>query len=117
MQKAVISMAALLVAVASLAQSSGFAKISAQFMITGEDALDPPPDQIRDRVALFLTGEGAKAIYDALPIVPVKAEACEEGLLLKTSGGLVCAHYSNGSYSCSVAILLESGETRPLGTC
>jgi hypothetical protein len=116
-KKAVVFALALLVAAVALAQSSGYTKIGAQFMITGKDLVDPPPGQKKDRLALFLTGDGAKAIYDALPTAPVGGGACEEGLELKRSGGLICANHGGRSYSCSVAILLKSGETRPLGSC
>jgi hypothetical protein len=109
--------ATLLGALATPAQAGDYAKIEAQFMITGRDAVDPPPDQKKDRVALFLTGNGAKTIYEAMPGAPVAADACEQGLKLKTSGALVCADHGGSDYACSVAILLKSGETRPFGAC
>jgi hypothetical protein len=107
----------LLIGAAALAQTNGYAKIAAQFQIIGKDAVDPPPGQTKDRVALFLTGDGAKQIYQSMPTRETKAGQCEEGLKLKSSGGLICASHSNGTYSCSVAILLKSGETRPSGGC
>lgn len=98
------------------AQSDAYTDIRAQFAITGKDT-DPPPGQKKDRLALFLSGKGAKKIYDALPVASVNADACEEGLKLKTSGGLICASHADGAYACSVAILLKSGETRSAGSC
>jgi hypothetical protein len=100
---------------AALGQVNGYAKIGAQFQIIGKDALDPPPGQTKDRVALFLSGDGAKKIYDAMPVRAVK-DVCEEGLKMKTSGGLECWEL-RGDHECRVAILLKSGQTRAIGVC
>jgi hypothetical protein len=100
---------------AALAQTNGYAKIGAQFQIIGKDALDPPPGQKKDRVALFLSGDGAKQIYQAMPARAIKSP-CEEGMKLKTSGGMECWE-NHGDYQCRVAILLKSGQTSLIGAC
>jgi len=100
-----------------LAQSSQFANLTGQFAIMGKDAIDPPPHRKSDRLGLFLTGDSAKRTYGAMTVRPIRADACEKGLRLKTAGGLVCADHGGNNYTCSVAILLSSGQTRSIAVC
>jgi hypothetical protein len=94
-----------------------YSDLKGQMIVTGEDVVDPPPGQPSDRVGLFLAEDSAKQIYDAMPAKPTNGDLCEPGLRLKTAGGLVCASHRDGSHDCSVAILLASGETKPIGAC
>jgi hypothetical protein len=105
----------LMIGAAALAQTNGYANIGARFQIIGKDAVDPPPGQKKDRVALFLSGDSAKQIYQAMPVHAVESP-CEDGSKQKTSGGLECWE-KRGDYSCRVAILLKSGQTRLIGVC
>jgi hypothetical protein len=116
-KRRVAAVAVALTVVVAAAATGGFVEIDAQYAIIGPVAVDPPPDQRKDRVALFLSGDGARAIYDSMPSMPEDASDCEEGLKLKTSGGLICGNHDGNSYSCSVAILLRSGATRPMSSC
>lgn len=108
---------ACVIAVGAIAQSSGFKAVDAQYAITGALVVDPPPNQERDRVAIFLSGEGAREIYEAMPSRVENADACEEGMTVKRSGGLECTSISGKNFSCSVGILLRSGATKPIGAC
>lgn len=101
----------------TVAAMHGYSPLDAQYEITGANTTDPPADQPKDRVALFLAGEGAKAIYHAMKVSEERADVCEKGLRVKTAGGLVCAKSWDLHYSCSVAIILSSGETRAAGSC
>ncbi|QJU60016.1 hypothetical protein HL653_21785 [Sphingomonas sp. AP4-R1] len=90
---------------------------NAQVMITGPETIDPPANQKNDRAAVFLSGEAARKIYEAMPGATKRGDACEEGLRLRQSGGLVCTKHQAGQYACSVAIILQTGETRSVGAC
>lgn len=101
---------------AAFGQANGYAKIDAQFQIIGKDAIDPPPGQKKDRVALFLEGAGAKKIYTSMPASSATKDVCEQGGKVKKSGALECWE-SHGEYTCRVAILLDSGQSRPIEGC
>jgi hypothetical protein len=117
MRKVVISLMALCHFSTALAQPSGYANFTGKFIISGEDAIDPPLKQPKDRVAFLLAGDAAEKIYKALPAAPSNEDVCEEGMKMKRSGGLTCISHGGKSYECSVAILLKSGQTRPFGAC
>lgn len=112
---AAVGLTSLVLGGAALAQANGYAKIVAQFQIIGKDALDPPPGQKKDRVALFLSGDAAKQIYQAMPVRAINSP-CEEGMKQKTAGGLECWE-NHGGYQCRVAILLKTGQTSLIGVC
>jgi len=117
MQKLIIAAALLASSVTSPAQPGSYSKLTGEFVITGKDVIDPPAGQKPDRLGLFLEGESAKRTYEAMKAKPTNGDVCEEGMRLKQAGGLTCARYKDGTYSCSVAILLGSGETRPIDAC
>ena len=117
MHKAMITIGMLTSSTILLAQASPYSNLTGQFTITGKDALDPPPGQKRDRLGLFLTGDSAKRTYNAMTATPINGYACEDGLRLKKAGGLVCASHRGKNYTCSVAIVLATGQTKPIGTC
>lgn len=99
----------------AVAQVDGHTKLTGFLSITGEVAIDPPPDQKIDRVGMQLTGEAAKRVYDAMPS---KAEkGCDEDMLTKRAGALSCFRDKGERYGCMVAVLLASGQTRPFGAC
>ena len=111
---ALIALSGVAVGVA-VAQAGGHTKLTGFLSITGEYAIDPPPDQKIDRVGIHLTGEAAKRVYDAMP---AKAEnGCDDGMRTKRAGSLSCFSDKGERYGCMVAVLLASGETRPFGAC
>lgn len=94
-----------------------YSRLTGDFAIIGEDAIDPPPGQKQDRLGIFLDGDSAKRTYEAMKVKPTNDQVCEEGMLEKRAGGLVCDRYADGTYSCSVAIMLTTGETRSVDGC
>jgi hypothetical protein len=84
--------------------------LEGQYSIGSETILDPAPSEKKDRVYLWLTGESAQAIYDAMPGRPRKT-ACEPRAREKTAGGLTCFKPAKGEVVCSVAITLDRGRT------
>ena len=116
MPRSMIALTVLLLAFAACARPTVYSSLTGEFVITGEETLDPPPGQTNDRVGLFLSGDSAKQVYDAMT-VNAAADACEEGMRRKAAGGLVCTLDRSGGHSCSVEILLTSGETKPIGVC
>jgi len=116
-KRTLILLSLLSIASASPAQRSGYGKLTGEFTIAGKELLDPPPGQKNDRLALFLGGESAKRAYQAMPGRAIKEDACEEGLRVKTAGGLACWHDAAMVYQCSVGILLSTGQTRRVDVC
>lgn len=117
MRKMLLGFVAFCYAPAAFAQASGYEKITGEFVISGQDVTDPPEGQPKDRVGFSLTGRTASRIYKSMPAKPVSGDACEVGMKTKSAGGLLCASHADGSFTCSVAILLKSGQTRPSGAC
>jgi hypothetical protein len=116
---AVWSLFALLVAPAS-AQDPEYGKLHGEFHITGEHD-DLAPEDKRDRVAFSLRGETAKAIFDAMP-VPARHMDCdgkpmENFPLRKVAGELECSKDNDGTYYCTVAVNLETGQTTTYAVC
>lgn len=105
-------------AVSSLAigieQSGDFEELDATYAITSENMTDLPPDDRPDRVLVWVTGKGAKDIFDAMPGIAVLVD-CEgsatPAAVRKTAGGLECTVIRGTEYLCTVAIMLGSGNT------
>lgn len=117
MRSALISLALIGAGDPTPAPEPEYSELSGQLVIAGEELLDPPADQKPDRVGLFWSGEGAKRVYDSMTVKAVDGDACEEGMKLKEAGGLICSSHSDGSYACSVGILLTSGKTKSIALC
>lgn len=103
------------VATVALAQAGVFKNLEAQYSITTKDIVDPLPEDRPDRVILSITGASAKEIYSAIPS-PGRRVRCDgqaDASLppTKAAGGLECTGDDKKGYSCSVAILLNSGKT------
>jgi hypothetical protein len=102
------------------AQDPEYGKLDGEFHITGEYR-DLAPEDKRDRVAFYLRGASAKAIYDAMP-VPARRMDCDGKLmesfpLTKVAGELECSKENDGSYYCSIAVNLETGQTTTSTVC
>lgn len=91
--------------------------VEAQYLL--KSSLHSHTESIRqlDRLSIFLTGTGAKEIYDAMPGLPENGDLCEEGLRIKRRGALVCVTHDGEKHSCSFGILLSTGEMVPEGSC
>ena len=68
MPRSMIALTVLLLAFAACARPTVYSSLTGEFVITGEETLDPPPGQTNDRVGLFLSGDSAKQVYDAMTV-------------------------------------------------
>ncbi len=92
-----------------------YRKLEGSYAIASATLIDPPKNEKKDRVVLFIDGAAAKEIYDGMA-GEAKKFACSDEMLLKTSGNLTCTKES-GIYACHVAILLSSGNTASALVC
>ena len=100
---------------AATAQTNGFDKIEARYAIIGKNLTDPGPNEKKDRAAFFVSGAGAKKIYEAMPGKSKKG-VCSETDQIKMNGNLACSRDGN-AYSCSVAVMLKSGASASAFVC
>ena len=115
MRKLVATLAFSSVAVIGIEKANDFAVLDAMYAITSEYMTDPPADDRPDRVLLSIKGKGAKDIFDAMPGLGNSVDcagAPAPSEVTKTAGGLECtAIKAKEYYSCTVAIMLDSGKT------
>ena len=102
---------------AGAAGAEDYKPLEAQYKIGSRTVLDPPAGEKKDRVYLWLSGEGAKAMYEAMPGKALKDYCGEDGASAKQAGGLLCTKSRDGEASCSVAITLDRGRTAPGSVC
>jgi hypothetical protein len=93
-----------------------YRSLEGSYKIGSRSVIDPAPNEKKDRVYLSLSGEGAKAIYEAMPGKAVK-DACEGTELVRSAGGLSCSKSHKGNVLCSVAITLDRGQTAMASVC
>ena len=93
-----------------------YKKIDAKYTIASKTIIDPPPEEKRDQVLLFLQGSGAKEIFDSMP-VPAKKSKCSADVTVKTARDLECFKNISGAYHCTVGILLNTGNTARGSVC
>lgn len=117
MMRRIVALACCAVAFGAIAADPpDWMPIEAEFKIASQTVIDPGPDEKLDRVALFITGQSAKTIYDAMPGLETPV-ACVDDARRRTAGGLECIDYKDGKYMCAVAIMLDSGETKKHSDC
>lgn len=105
---------------AAVASDSRYLPLDASYAIAGETILDPSPDEKKDRVAIYIRGDGARAIYKAMPVSEERL-ACDADenspVRLKSAGGLTCSGDEKHGYTCGVAIKLDDGTTHFAVVC
>lgn len=106
--------AELLINVPALSQET--LPLEANYIIAGESITDPPDDEKKDRVSIYIRGEGAKAIFEAMPEKEMP-DPCSDALVTKTAGGLTCIKGGPADYRCGVSIKLDTGETKNAWVC
>ncbi len=103
------------------ADEKGHTQLDATYFITSHNLLDPGPEEKRDRVAISIKGEAAKSIYDAMPMsarrLGCDGKPNDKFDLTKQAGGLACEAADDGTYFCTVAIKLDTGETTDGAVC
>jgi len=116
MHKALAALALLSVSTAAIAQDGPTANLTGELTITSRNSLDPLPGEKKDRVGLFITGDSAKLLYDAMKTKPA-VNVCEDGMRIKTTGALECSRGADDEYICMIAVMLATGQSRPYGAC
>jgi len=93
--------------------AQNFKKLDGSYAIASKTILDPPPDEKKDRVLLFIKGRGARDIYEGIP-GPGKKDVCGDNVFRKSAGDLECTKdVKLGEYVCGIGILLQTGATAP----
>ncbi len=99
-----------------LAHALDVKPLQGSYAIGSATLIDPPPDETKDRLLLYLDGRVAKDTYDAME-ARARRSQCDPDLQTKTAGSLECSMSKAGEYTCSIGVMLGSG--RPVGasTC
>lgn len=76
------------------------------------------PTQSERKLAIEITGQGAKDIFDSL-YPDAKGVSCgdEKGERLRRKGHVWCAYSPSGGYRCFIGFDLRSGESIAGGSC
>jgi hypothetical protein len=90
--------------------------LEARYRIASGAILDPPPDEQKDRVAIYIGGRAAADIFEAMP-AQARTVCDDQTLRAKTAGGLTCVRSQDGETDCSVAITLDQGRTEAASVC
>ena len=123
MEKIIVILACFALCAGAAAQDNEYVPLDAKFQITNENLQDLGASDKRDRVALSVQGDSAKAIYNAM-LTPARRVDCDEKTkpnidlpMRKVAGGLVCEQYKGEKYYCSAAIKLDTGKTESGQIC
>lgn len=123
MDKAMITIACCALSIGTaLAEDEGYKPLKATYHITDyELSTDLAENAKLDRLAIAISGDDAKKIYDAILTPPRRIDCdgtpSEAFPPTKTAGGLSCSSDEQGRYYCSVAIKLDTGETKSGDVC
>jgi hypothetical protein len=99
---------------ADLKQLGGKTEVTYGFF--NHEAPSGDTDKTADSLSLYISGSAARDIYQAMPAKA--ALGCDQDVThSKTAGGLTCVDEGDGSYECSVGILLKSGKTTNASVC
>lgn len=97
-------------------EQQAYRPLEATYQIGSESIVDPGPDDKKDRVYLYMAGDGAREIYEAMP-ARAEADVCDPTQLLKSAGDLACLKSKDGKVRCSVAVTLDRGRTANAWAC
>jgi hypothetical protein len=97
-----------------MAASDGLKPLTGVFAISSTN-VDPGPKDPRDtHFIIYLRGDSARSLYDALKGIPVE-DICESDKLAKVVGGTHCSfNLKTKNYACSLAINIASQKIEPL---
>ncbi len=105
-----------LVAAASCLEAQEFKPLAGQYAIASKSLVDPPPDEKKDRLLLWIQGSGAKDIFESMA-GPARKDACNPDLVKRSAGALKCAKHADGDYLCTIGVLLTTGSTVKGSVC
>ena len=120
MHRAAFAACLLLAAVAIPAASQDSEKqLTGTYAIAGKEAVDPPPGQPNDtHLQLFLTGNAARDLYNAMKVKATPDECTGHNARSKFDGGIACTMQEGGKeYECSLAIDIKKQTLDPIYDC
>jgi len=83
-------------------------KLTGTYSIGAASLTDPAPGDGKDvLLRLYLTGNAAKDLFNAISSKPKRDECFDDGTMTKTSGELMCAKHPKGSHECWIGIDLK----------
>ena len=107
---------ALAVLVAAPATALDVKPINGTYAVGSATLVDPPPDEKKDRLLLYLDGKTARETYEAME-APARTSPCDPDLRTKTAGALECSRSKAGEYTCSIGVSLVRGNTVKASVC
>lgn len=108
--------AAIVLLGAPLAEALDVKPLAGTYAIGSATLVDPPPDEKKDRLLLYLDGKTAREVYDAME-APARASACDPDLRTKSAGALECSRSKAGEYTCSLGVSLARGTAVKASVC
>ena len=93
--------------------------LTGTYAIAGKEAIDPPPGQPTDtHLQLFLTGDSARELYQAMKVKEVPDECIGHQARSKFQGGIACTKHAGGKeYECSLAIDIKAQTLDAIYAC
>ena len=119
-RRAVLAASLLLAVFAVPASSQDAPKaLTGTYAIAGKEAVDPPPDQANDtHLQLFLSGNAARDLYQAMKVKEVPDECIGHNAHSKFQGGIACTMLDGGKeYECSLAIDIKNQKLDAIYAC
>ena len=84
------------------------AKLTGTYSIGTATLTDPVPGERKDvLVRLYLTGNAARDLFNAISSKPKRDGCFDDGTMTKTAGEIMCAKHPKGSYECWIGIDLK----------
>lgn len=84
-------------------------------ILGGAGLIDPDPAEADDtHMHIVMTGEAARAFYDALDVVP-EHDACTDGMIKAAPTGVTCLAFPGGAVECFFAIDLRDATLTAAG--
>jgi hypothetical protein len=97
-----------------------FRRLDAEYALSNQHYVDPDPNAPIDRVRIYIKGEDAKRIYQSMVVQEQRVD-CEgrpqDGYTRKVAGGFECDRSEKWGYTCSVAIMFDTGATEQAYVC
>lgn len=95
-------------------------QLDAEYTLSDRNYVDPDPNAPVDRIRLYIKGEDAKRIYQSMAVQEQRVD-CEgrpqDGHTRKVAGGFECDRSEKWGYTCSVAIMFDTGATEQAYVC
>ena len=97
------------IAVATTVNAGEYRPLQGSFMVGGATLIDPPADEPSNtHYYLFLTGDSAKSLYEAMNVTAIHDECRDDGSLIKVIDNMQClVSVDQADYQCTFGIDLD----------